>query len=72
MRALWEGVQDADTLAQMFASLLRCVSRLYPSESLKAAAGGAGLHDQVRQRKVKEETPWCDQLPHGGGHLQHL
>lgn len=28
MRVPWEGVQDADTLAQMFSSLLRCVSHL--------------------------------------------
>lgn len=54
-----EGVQSpdrTDTLAQM---PLRCVDRLYPSERLQPhkAAGGAGLHDQVRKRKVQEETP---------------
>ena len=66
MRALWEGVLDTDTLAQMFSSLLRCVSRLYRSESLKLhrAAGGAGLHDQVRQRRVQEVPPRCHLLLH--------
>lgn len=35
MKTWWEGVWSTDTLAQMFSSLRRCVSRPYPHDSSK-------------------------------------
>lgn len=65
------GKQDTDTLAWMSSLLLRCVSHLYRSGSLKLHKT-AGLHDQFRGRKVQEVPPWCHYLLHGGGHLPYL
>lgn len=48
--------------------------RLCPSESMKShkAAGGADLHDQVRQREVQEVPPRCHHVLHGVSHLLRL